>query len=751
MAEDDNSKVIESSDLGAIVSGEIASGRAYQESEIDGQRETALNYFAGRMPDIPSLPNRSRQISRDVADVIAWLKPGLIRTFVSEKMVEYEALGEENEQWARDASEFMNYDFLRRNKGYRIVSTAIDDALKLKFAILSSWWKAPETKRETLKGLTLDQIAMLDPEKVKKIVSQKPADPILAVDEFGQEIEVPAWDVRVEFESKPGRIVDEACKPENFYYDGTRAESIETARFCGYYYDTITRSDLMEMADEYGFDTELIEKLPAYGEDTNNPVTLARYQNTVQDWSSTVKSGDIVGLYRHFTKADVDGDGIAEQLEVWYSGSHVLAWSVWDDDIPYTLVPCYPEAHRLEGESAADRMIDIQRVKTVAIRNVYDNMYAMANPQQEVDVGSVLNPDVLTNKTLGGIIWKKVGSKPIVWQNVPNYTSDILNMLPYFDEVTAKRVGVSRTTMALDPDTLQNQTATASNNQQSAAYSQIELIARDMAEFGFADFFAKRLRLSIKYYQVPQMIPSKMDGEKYREVNPSQWPDDMPVNINVGLGTGSRDRDMSMLNTIMGAQNGMAQQLAGAGMATKAIEFIPKIRKAAVELTEAAGIRNPESYWPAFSEDDVKAAIDAASQPKPNPIAEAEQAKAQAQMQIEQTKGQIQIQVKQIDAQVSQQESQAKAEVEIVKNKAQLEGDLAATQATLQSQMALETLKQDREDQRFYAKLQSENAIAMAEMNNRLTLEREKMTIAANTTMFNAMQKSEANEAMDAD
>lgn len=715
---DPDDKRIESTNLGTLVDGQIAEAKAYQQSEINGQREMAINYTNGIMPDIPYLPNRSKQVSRDAADAVSWIVPSLVRVFVTSKqMVEFEPLDEESEQWARDATEFTNYDFMRNNNGYRLLRTAIEDAVKLKFGVLSSYWKAPEKERETLKGMTLDQIALLMQSGKAEIVSQKDGDEIESIDEMGNAVMVPTWDVRIEYESKPGRIVDEACKPENFYYD-PRSSEVDKARYCGYYFDDITRSDLMEMADEYGFEKSVIEQLPAYGDASDNPVTLARYQNSALPLSdSLIKSGDLVGLYRHFTRADIDGDGVAEQLEVWYSGNKVLAWQVWEDDIPYTIIPCYPTAHRFEGESVVDRMIDIQRVKTVLTRNALDNYYAMSAPQQEVEVGSVINPDVLTNKTLGGIIWKKKSTNPIVWQNVPMYADKIMSAMPYFDEITAKRVGVSRTTMALDPDTLNNQTATASNNQRDAAYTMSELVARDMAEYGFTVFFAKRLKMQRKYYTQPQTIPSSIPGEKFRQVSPSQW-SDMAVNINTGLGTGSRDRDMQMLTTISGLQNSFAQQLAATGQSQKALEFIPKMRKTAVELTEASGIRNPEGYWPSYDDEDVQKALQqqAASAGQPPPEVQLEQLKQQGAQQLEQVKGQTQMQLKQVDAQVAGQEAEARARADVVKNQAELEADLTTAAATREQAILIEQMKIDSTERIKAAELAQQRELELLKL-----------------------------------
>ena len=58
--------------------------------------------------------------------------------------------------------------------------------------------------------------------------------------------------------------------------------------------------------------------------------------------------------------------------------------------------------------------------------------------------------------------------------------------------------------MALDPETLQNQTATAVQAGRDAAYSQIELVARNQAELGWKRVFKKILNLEIKHRDKPQ-------------------------------------------------------------------------------------------------------------------------------------------------------------------------------------------------------------------------------------------------------
>jgi hypothetical protein len=270
--------------------------------------------------------------------------------------------------------------------------------------------------------------------------------------------------------------------------------------------------------------------------------------------------------------------------------------------------------------------------------------------------------------------------------------------------------------MALDPEALQNQTATASQQQRDAGYSQIELIARNMAELGWSKFFAKRRNLAKKYIKGAISIPSK-NGEmaqgkangkaaEYRSIQPEAWSDDMACTINVGLGTGSRDRDMAMLNVILNVQIGMADRLGAAGFKSKAIEFIPKIRKAAVQIAEASGLKNPDEYYPDITDEEIQAMIEQANQPRPDPA-----------VALEQLKGENAKQLKDVDAQVSMKEAELKAQGDIVRNEAELAADLQTKEADRQNAIVIENIK-------------AQNALALQQNNHAFQLQLESMKLA---------------------
>lgn len=728
---------VEESDLSAVIADEIRQAQTFDQSK----RILAIEYMRGVMRDLPARVNGSSQTDRTTADAIAWTLPGVVRTFTaSDQMVEFEATQEGGEDGAEEASEYTNYSFFRENDGYRILYNSTYDSLLMGNGAVSSYWCPEDVKTKLFRDKTEEELAYLLSEEGWQGMGKPPKsgmpryvmveDPMTGEP---MEVGVPTFTVRLQMVTERGYIRDMTLKPENLLLNNS-ATTIEDSRFVGYLHDDKTRSDLMELAEQYGWDKEAIAELPSFTRADRTDVADARRSNesyAIND-SSPLKSGDLIDLYECYVRADRDGDGEAELLQVWYAGNAgsglVLGVEEWEDDIPFTDIPCYPVPHRWEAESLYDRTADIQRVKTVLLRQMLDNLYGVGMPMQEVEEGSVLNPDILINPKFGGKIWKKKGSMPIVDHVIPFIGDKLMMGLEYMDTMTTKRTGISRSTMALDPEALQNQTATAAQQHHDAAVSQTELIARNMAELGWTKFFAKRRNLAKKYLKGQVKIPSKNgdapppeegpDGKpsKYRTIQPEAWSDDMACTINVGLGTGSRDRDMAMLNNIQQGQMGMAVMLKDAGMASKAIEFIPHIRKTAVRIAESSGLKNPEEYYPEISDDEIKAMQQQASQPKPDPA-----------LALEQAKGAVAKELKAVDAQVSMKQAEIKAQGDIVKNQAELEADMATSEAERNNALTLQLQQQqfDREQ------AEANRMLEMWKVEQQHALERDKMAHAA--------------------
>jgi len=671
--------------LKALLSQEISSALTYDDTELSQKRAHALEYYRGEMTDTPAMTGRSSVVSMDVADTIGWMLPGIIRVFTaSDQMAIYEPARPGDEEFAKQATDYVNYVFMKDNPGYRIMWDGTHDSLLLGNGVIKHYWDDKEECEYTEhSGLTEEQIAILQQDQGVEIVAQKEGEPqvILAPGPTGQLIETPiqTYDVKVKRVVTSGRVRVQCIEPEDFLIN-RETTTIETARFCAHRQDT-TRSELIEM----GFDKELVESLPIDRFSSIQQDKISRDEDTRTFFNNVGDESMLqVELFECYVKADVDGDGIAETIRAFYAGAQgtgeLLDWEVWEDDVPFSDIPCEPVPHRWDARSVTDDTKDIQRVKTVITRQFLDNTYWVNNPMTAAEENSVANPETLRSPRFGATVYYKKGSLPPAPLPVPYIGDKALLALQHFDQVREMRTGVSRSTMALDPEALQNQTATASQNQKDSAYSQIELIARNQAELGWRRVFRQLLKLIVKHQDRPRTIRLR---DTWVEMDPRSWNANMDVSINIGLGTGSRDRDMAMLNTILNVQIAMTDRLGAAGFSAQALEMLPKINTTAMKLAESAGIKNPDQFYLDIKPEMLEQMKQEAAN-RPDPEMQKEQMKAQTQLTIAQQQGQL-----------DQQADMRKAEIESVQMQADIEAQNQKTQAEMiQSQQDFEFKKE---------------------------------------------------------
>ena len=345
--------------------------------------------------------------------------------------------------------------------------------------------------------------------------------------------------------------------------------------------------------------------------------------------------------------------------------------------------------------------------------------------------GSVVNAETLRSPRFGATVYYKKGSAPPTPLPVPYIGEKALLALQHFDNVREMRTGVSRSTMALDPEALQNQTATANQNQKDSAYSQIELIARNQAELGWRRVFRQILKLIVKHQDRPRTIRLR---DTWVEMDPRSWNANMDVTINIGLGTGSRDRDMAMLNQILNVQMAMTDRLAQGGFAQQALDMIPKINLTATKLAESAGIKNPDQFYLDIKQDTLEQMKQQASQPKPDPA----MAKVQADTQIKQAELQQRDKEMVVNAQIAQQADERKAQIEAV----QAEADMATEREKLQGQFALEQQKFEFEKELKLLEMAMKREQHDQQMAQRAEQHRQQME----SGVFKAVQGQQAHE-----
>ena len=688
-----NRKRMTETELGALVQAEVAAAVEYDRSDFKKDRIRAIEYYRGEMNDLPSEEGRSKATTHDVQDTIGWMLPGLMRVFFSsEQLGQYEPQNPTDEAGAKQATDYVNYVVMRECDGYQVFWDVFHDALLHANGVVKHWWdKTEKVETFTFSGLTEDQVAIvLADENVEVLAQNVEVSELQGPD--GSVVPVPLYSMKVKRSDKTGCLKIAAVPPEEFLID-SRARDIEHARFAAQR-SLRSRSDLIEM----GLDKAQVDRLPANGTLSYDRVELARREEIGAFVASPGldQSTEMVEIIEAYIKVDHDGDGVAETLRVLIGGgsSEVLDWEEWENEIPFTDFVSERVPHRWQGRSVFNDTEDIQRVKTALLRQLLDNLYQANIPDRAVNIDRVKNPDALYDRSIGNVLLVDGDPNAVVSNTtVPFVAKEALTGLDYMDQMIERRTGVSRSTMALDLEALQNQSATAVNAAQSAAYSKIELIARNFAEMGMKRFFRCILKLIVQNQDKARMIRLR---DKWVPMDPRGWNANMDFNVNVGLGTGSRDRDMAILAQIAGKQEMIISQAGPMNPICDMTHYANTLRK----MVEMSGVRNPDEFFKEVSPEAVQQFAQAQSS-KPDPKAQAEQQrmqiesqKAQSSMQLEQQKAAASIETQRqknaLDMQAFRERSEA--EIAMQAQKAEFDRQQRRDDAVLDAQLRREEM-----------------------------------------------------------
>jgi len=574
----------------SILNREIRASSGYIGGEIVSRRKRSLEYYLGR-PFGNEQEGRSQVISTDVSDTIEGLMPSLMRIFTaSDNVFECEPVGPEDEEAAKQATDYLNYIFYKQNNGFSALYTAFKDALIQKNGILKVYWDESEkTTREEYKKLTDDEFIDLTKDPEINVSQHTEYEEELKDDDGNVLDTIKYHDVVLHKTTKYGKVNIEPIPPEEFLIE-RRAKSIDDANFIAHR-TNMSRTQLIEM----GYDPEIVNNLPIgdtnyYLEDRH-----IRFQET--DFSAPQDRGDDstdeVLIHECYARIDINNDGKAELIKACIAGDG--AYKVLGieeiDSMPFISVTPIMMPHRFYGRSVSELVEDIQLIKSTVMRQMLDNMYLTNNNRVAIQDGQVAMDDLLTNRPGGIVRTKQPPSNVILPLQAQPITDQASGMLAYLDSVKESRTGQTRQSQGIQADTLNNKTATGLNQILTQSQMRLELIARTFAETGVKDLARKIFELVCKYQQKEQIV--RIRG-KFIPMKPYEWRDRMNVTVAVGLGTGSKEQQLILLNSILERQLqaiNLQQNVFGPVVNVKNIYHTLK------KLVENAGLGNVEPYF----------------------------------------------------------------------------------------------------------------------------------------------------------
>jgi hypothetical protein len=632
-----------------VVRDLIDDAQSFEDSTLSPDREENLEYFYGNTP-APDGEGKSSAISTDFRDTVMAILPSLIRVFTSpEHVVNCQPNYEGQEEAAKQCTDYLQYMFWQDNPGFLILHDIMKDALRCKIGVVK-WWTETEDEvtEQTYHNISQEQIQFLIYENPSvEIIEQVPMEgPSGNSPPLGQpmppsplmgEPQPPGGlppgpmgaaspesrmfkEVTTRFvKSKPMTKI-EAVPLDEFRID-RRAKSVDKARLIGH--DRITQVGELVAA---GYSPE---KLAPFLGATSTYSVDRQFRNQGIDEANVQDDLDIrYGCY--YIRIDKDGDGIPELREIHTVGdNHAIIHDEVVQHANYAVWCPDPEPHTLVGDTPAELVKDIQRIKTNMLRGSLDSLAQSIWPRTVFNETLVSADDVL-NDEIGAAIRTKGDPQNTVMSLNHNFVGQpVFQMFEVMETLRQQRTGINDASKGLDPKALQSTATSGVDTIISGAQERIELCARILAETGMTALFKGLLRECVNSPNQERTI--QLRG-KWVDVDPSTFDPTMRISVNPTLGKGSEMTRLLVLQDIKQTQIMAIEKFGPDNPLCGPMEF----RNTLTDMMAIGNIKNVDRYFKQITPEIVKMIAAAPKEPDPAVLlAQAEMEKTRAKMATE--------------------------------------------------------------------------------------------------------------------
>ena len=578
-------KAMTDDDVQGIAKDALDSAISFVESEIAEDRIKSQRYFEGEV-DIGQEDGRSKIVATKVRDTIRAIKPSLMRVFLSsENPVEFVPTSQKDVVGAEQATKYAHWKFQQLN-GYRLLNDAIHDALVKKTGVLKIWWESnTEATLHTYTNVTDEEMMAIVNEPDVTVIEHG-TELEMEMGEDAIEIETPKHTLTISHKKENGELKIESVPPEEFIVD-RNAKSVDDAYIVAHRTE-LRVSDLVSM----GYDFDEVSNLSGLSSDDTYSDSEAferkGYEQDEDDHNAD-PSMKKVSVTEAYMKMDKEGTGVAVMYRLLLAGGDdkLLECEPYGE-VPFAVFEVDPEPHTFFGRSVADLLMNDQDSSTAMLRGMMDNVALTNSPRQGYVQGQV-NVDDLMNNEIGGLVRMK-SPQALVDIATPFVAGQVLTAMQYMDDAVEAKSGVSRASMGLDPDALQNTSATAARLQAQQGSAQIEVMARNIAEGGLKRLFKLMLHLLVENSCEETMM--RLHGE-FQAVDPRVWNTGMDMTVNVGVGTGQEmDRHNALSQALQMQMQIWSTYGAGNGLVT-----MSGIRNTLGDMLALQGVRNVDRYF----------------------------------------------------------------------------------------------------------------------------------------------------------
>lgn len=644
----------------SLVKGVIASAIQYIDSELSEDRAKATEYYLGK-PFGNEEDGRSQAILTEVRDGVQAVLPPMLRTvFGPEGAVEFMPRSAEDVDVAQQMTDYVRFVFENDNPGFLHTHSVMKDGLVRRIGAFKWWWDdTKDITQHKLENVDQQGLELLagDEELELTLVEQTGETEVPGPD--GQPQKAPIFTVELTRTRKDGRARFAAIPPEELIFT-RETRSVEDALFIGHRTEK-SRGELIAM----GIDEKLID---AHGKTddqvTQNAEYIARQPNEItgEDEDAGIANEKIL-VVEGYGRIDFDGDGVAELRRIVTIGPthYPVENEPWDAPQIAEYTPD-PEPHTLIGLSWADRLMDMQKIKSSIMRAGLDSLAASIHPRTAYVEGQVNLADIL-NTAIGAPIRMK--TQGAVTEFAHHFTGkEAFPVLAYCDEVVERRTGQQRGAANMDADSLQSSTKQGVAAVITAHQAQQEMLVRIFAERTLKPLFRGLLKLLVQHQPRARVVRLR---NQWVTVDPRTWDANMDVSVNVALGAGLTEERVATLERVVEAQMMIAEKMGE----DNPISGLKEIRDTLAQIVELRGFKNSSKYFRTITEQQMKQLAEAKKNAPPPKSPE--MVIAEAQIEIEKMKAQNAQQIAMLNAQTDAMK--AKAELELKRREIALEDD----------------------------------------------------------------------------
>lgn len=566
-----------------IVKSDIKEAEDYQNAVIiPTMKERYQIYFADKeyyKRMFPKLSKTSSVVSTDVTDTIEWALPSLMKVFTGgDDVISISGVDAQDDHNAEIMQDLISFQLQRQNHFFPILYNWMKDALITGLGVVKCYWDREEGYEPVQCVLNFQSLQALINTGVK-------VESISAPDKYG--------DYTVVYDST--FYLKNAPKIENilisdFLYSPD-AKTLDEANFVAHK-KRVTMSYLRKM-EQQGVYANVEEVKPEhwhskYGLDEADTEMEEVLGDQYYGFHSAAEEArEEVTLYECYTKIDINGDGILEDMIITLCQDHILRCEPnYMGRHPFFAISPTQDPHRIWSKrSYAELVGEIQNLKVALIRQIIHNL-ALTNDPKMILAPDAINVDDFNKGR--AVIRKKPGyqmndvamSMPV--NQIAPYT---FNFLEWTEGQKEQRTGVTRYNQGLDASSL-NKTASGINAIMNASNQRLELIARMFAETGVYELYRFLISLNQKF--IDQNTVIRLTGEPM-EIKPDDLSGSFDLVVNAGLSIQSKEAMNTQLQTLMTA----IMQVNAAGVAVATPHNIYNIVK---RWMENMGMKNTGDY-----------------------------------------------------------------------------------------------------------------------------------------------------------